>query len=87
MDCFIVRVNGFVFVVLGYFSFNFINYVCVEMIVIEYIVLYCFFFLGNDIFMLKSDDLFRKKDVDIIYLFIIFVDLVDLMNSRLMGGI
>ncbi|KAK0628851.1 glycoside hydrolase family 92 protein [Bombardia bombarda] len=71
----------------GYFSINLTNSVQAEMTVTEHAALYRFSFPGTDTIKIYTDDDEPKPKADVPYSPVILVDLVDLGNSRSVGGI
>ncbi|GAB1315992.1 hypothetical protein MFIFM68171_06202 [Madurella fahalii] len=80
------RVRGSAYAAPGYFRINLTNTVQAEMTTTERTALYRFTFDGNDtVTVVSTDD--DPPQYNVPYSPLILVDLVDLMNSRSIGGI
>lgn len=80
------RVRGSAFAAPGYFRINLTNTVQAEMTTTQHAALYRFTFDGSDTVTVFTTDDDRPK-TNVPYSPLILVDLVDLMNSRSIGGI
>lgn len=86
MDRPTTRVPGSAFAAAGYFRVNLTNTVQAEMTATAHAALYRFGFSGNDTVDVLTTDL-DPVQKDVPYSPLILVDLIDLMNSRSIGGI
>ena len=81
------RVPGSAFASAGYFSINLTNEVRAEMTATAHAALYRFSFPGTDTIKYTYEGIRSDVTVEVPYSPLVLVDLVDLMNSRSVGGI
>ncbi|KAH8884609.1 glycoside hydrolase family 92 protein [Thozetella sp. PMI_491] len=81
------RVEGSANASAGYFRLNLTNHVQAEMTATEHTALYRFTFPGTDMVHVPDDYLGEEASVSVPYSPLILVDLIDLGNTRSIGGI